>query len=240
MSLVNLFKLEKMRIEGYLDERRRRPASPAQITLMFNPASYQRSHAVVYNDPKLQALNTEGRPARYALTAPGELKLQLVIDGTGVHQFGAEQLLGPVSVKKKVAEFEKMCLRMNGDIHQPNFLVVRWGDFSFQGRLKTLDIGYKLFDESGDPLRAELEVCFVEDRGTEAAARAAAKSSPDLTHVRTVQAGDTLPLLCVSIYGSARHYLLVARHNGLDDFRQLQPGQQLQFPPLPPADRAPA
>ena len=75
MSLVNLFKLEKMRIEGYLDERRRRPASPAQITLMFNPASYQRSHAVVYNDPKLQALNTEGRPARYALSEPGELKL---------------------------------------------------------------------------------------------------------------------------------------------------------------------
>ena len=240
MSLVNLFKLEKMRIEGYLDERRRRPTSPAEIQLMFNPASYQRSHAVVYNDARLQPLNTEGRPARYALTEPGTLSLQLVIDGTGVHQFGAEQLLGPPSVKKKVAELEKMCLRMNGDIHQPNFLVVRWGDFSFQGRLQTLDISYKLFDESGDPLRAELDVSFIEDRATETAARAAAKSSPDLTHVRTVQAGDTLPLLCVAIYGSARHYLLVARHNGLDDFRQLQPGQQLQFPPLDAAGRAPA
>jgi nucleoid-associated protein YgaU len=228
MSLANLFKLEKMRIEGYLDERRRQPTSPAQITLMFNPASYQRRHAVVYNDAKLQALNTEGRPARYALTEPGELKLKLVIDGTGVHQFGAEQLLGPVSVKKKVAEFEKMCLRMNGDIHQPHFLVERWGDFSYQGRRQTLDISYTLFDQSGDPLRAELDVSFIEDRATETAARAAAKSSPDLTHVRTVQAGDTLPLLCVSIYGSASHYLLVARHNGLDDFRQLQPGQQIQ------------
>lgn len=240
MSLVNLFKLEKMRIEGYLDERRRRPTSPAEIQLMFNPASYQRRHAVVYNDARLQPLNTEGRPARYALTEPGTLSLQLVIDGTGVHQFGAEQLLGPPSVKKKVAELEKMCLRMNGDIHQPNFLVVRWGDFSFQGRLQSLDITYKLFDESGDPLRAELDVSFIEDRATETAARAAAKSSPDLTHVRTVQAGDTLPLMCVAIYGSARHYLLVARHNGLDDFRQLQPGQQLQFPPLDAAGRAPA
>ncbi len=84
-------------------------------------------------------------------------------------------------------------------------------------------------------------MCFVEDLDTEEARAALDRlSSPDLTHVRTVQAGDTLPLLCTSIYGSARHYLLVARHNGLDDFRQLQPGQQLQFPPLPPADRAPA
>ena len=232
MSLVNLFKLEKLRIEGYTDTKRKRPTSPPELVMMFNPSSYQRSHTVVYNDAKLQALNTEGRPARYALTTPGELSLQLVIDGTGVHQIGLEALLAPVSVKKKIAEFEALCLRMNGDIHQPNFLVVRWGDFSFPGRLKTLAITYGLFDESGDPLRAELNVSFIEDRGTEALARAAAKSSPDLTHQRVAQAGDTLPLLCQAIYGSARHYLMVARHNGLDDFRRLQPGQVVVFPPL--------
>lgn len=232
MGLLNLFKLEQLRIEGYTDARRKSRTSPAELVMMYNPASWQRSHAVVYNDSRLQALNTEGQPARYALTAPGELSLQLVIDGTGVHQFGAEALLAPVKVKKQIAAFEALCLRMNGDIHQPNFLVVRWGEFSFPGRLKSLTINHTLFDESGDPLRAELSVSFIEDRGTETVARAAAKSSPDLSHVRVVQAGDTLPLLCQSIYGSPMHYLLVARHNGLDDFRMLEPGQVLRFPPL--------
>ncbi len=232
MSLLNLFKLEKLRIEAYLDARRKRPADPPRMEVMFNPSSYKRSHAVSYSGGQRQGINQPGRPARYAYTPPGDLTLKLVFDGTGVNLLGLERLLQPPSVKKSVQTFEKLCLRMNGSIHEPNFLVVRWGDFSFPGRLQKLDIVYTLFDESGDPLRAELEVRFVEDVPADTASLAAAKSSPDLTHVRTAKAGDTLPLLCRDIYGSSSHYLAVARHNGLDDFRQLQPGQRLLFPPL--------
>ncbi|MEB3157176.1 MAG: LysM peptidoglycan-binding domain-containing protein, partial [Cyanobacteriota bacterium] len=56
-------------------------------------------------------------------------------------------------------------------------------------------------------------------------------SSPDLTHRRLVRAGDTLPQLCLEIYGTAEHYLRVADVNNLDDVRVLTPGQQLLFPP---------
>jgi nucleoid-associated protein YgaU len=58
------------------------------------------------------------------------------------------------------------------------------------------------------------------------------KSSPDLSHLVTVKAGDTLPLLCCNIYGSSVYYLEVARVNGLAHFRDLAPGMQLLFPPL--------
>jgi nucleoid-associated protein YgaU len=56
--------------------------------------------------------------------------------------------------------------------------------------------------------------------------------SADLTHVRLVKAGDTLPALCERIYGEPRMYAEVARANGLDNFRDLRPGMQLRFPPL--------
>jgi nucleoid-associated protein YgaU len=56
--------------------------------------------------------------------------------------------------------------------------------------------------------------------------------SPDLTHVRRVKAGDTLPGLCDQIYGDPRLYLKVAAANGLDDFRRLVPGTKVFFPPL--------
>ena len=72
----------------------------------------------------------------------------------------------------------------------------------------------------------------VEDKSAAKIAREAAKSSPDLSHVRVVVAGDTLPLLCNDIYGSPQHYLKVAADNGLDDFRQLIPGQRIVFAPL--------
>jgi len=233
MSLLNLFKLEKLRIEAFLDAGRKQLADPPRMEVMFNPSTYKRVHAVTYTGGERQGINQQGRPAQYAYTPPGDLQLRLVFDGTGVHLLGAERLLSPPSVKKDIQTFERLCLRMNGSIHQPHFLVVRWGDFSFPGRLQRMEITYTLFDEAGDPLRAELDVRFVEDVPEATGARAEAKSSPDLTHVRTVKAGDTLPLLCRSIYGSSAHYLMVAAHNGLDDFRCLQPGQRLLFPPLP-------
>ena len=46
------------------------------------------------------------------------------------------------------------------------------------------------------------------------------------------KAGDTLPLLCREIYGSASCYLRVAQVNALDDFRNLTVGQELIFPPF--------
>ncbi len=60
----------------------------------------------------------------------------------------------------------------------------------------------------------------------------AGRGSPDLTHLVTVRAGDTLPLLCERIYREPGYYLDVARINGLSAFRQLQPGSRLRFPPL--------
>ena len=48
----------------------------------------------------------------------------------------------------------------------------------------------------------------------------------------TVQAGDTLPLLCHRIYGSSLFYRQVAAVNGLTDLRALAVGSRLLFPPL--------
>ena len=57
-------------------------------------------------------------------------------------------------------------------------------------------------------------------------------NSPDLTHRRTVKAGDTLPLMCYQIYGDSKYYLQVAEVNDLGNFRSLTPGQNILFPPL--------
>ncbi len=235
MSLLNLFKLEKLRIEAYTDVERSKPADPPHMTVMFNPTSFQERHANAYQAPHRQAINSPGRPALYGYTPPGDLSFQFILDGTGVNFSGAEKLarvLSGESVKKQIAKFKKLCLEMNGDIHQPNFLKISWGDFKFSCRLMSLDITYKLFDEAGDPIRAELAVKFVKDKSAKTILLEAGKNSPDLTHVRTVKSGDTLPLLCKEIYGSSAHYLRVARDNDLDDFRNLIPGQKLKFPPL--------
>jgi hypothetical protein len=233
MALLNLFKLEKLRIEAYKDEDRGQADLVDRMEVMFNPATYQEKHANAFRSARYQAINSPGRAAFYGYTPPSDLSFQLVFDGTGVSELGAVHLLAGASVKDDIARFKKLCLEMDGGIHEPFFLMLFWGrGDGFPCRLASLDVTYKLIDRSGAPLRAELAARFVRDESEDMIARRVGKNSPDLTHVRVVKAGDTLPLLCKEIYGSPVHYLRVAADNGLDDFRNLVPGQKLRFAPL--------
>jgi hypothetical protein len=121
----------------------------------------------------------------------------------------------------------------NGDVHRTNFLKVAWGSMPVRRCvLKSASIAYKLWKPSGVPLRAVITASFVDNSDDKTRVAKEKKSSPDLTHVRTVLAGQTLPALCTSIYGVPDHYVEVARRNGLDQFRNLVPGTRLVFPPL--------
>jgi nucleoid-associated protein YgaU len=62
--------------------------------------------------------------------------------------------------------------------------------------------------------------------------RRAGLRSADLSHTRTVRAGDTVPLLCQEVYGSPGQHAAVARANDLDSLRSVPPGRSLTFPPV--------
>jgi nucleoid-associated protein YgaU len=95
-----------------------------------------------------------------------------------------------------------------------------------------MSTNYTLFMPDGTPIRAKMAVTFKSYASEAQLAKGAYKQSPDVTHLVTVQAGDTLPLLCHRIYGDSRYYAKVAAFNGLSNFRGVPPGTQLLFPPL--------
>jgi hypothetical protein len=227
-GLPNPFKLEKLRITAYGEAAR--SSEIDHVDAMYNPASYSLRHENVFEE--LAAIQTSGQPARWTRTPPSSLSLELMLDGTGVGEMGLVSLLGggPDPVADQVEKFLEVCLKRDGSIHEPRFLTIQWGRGleEFKCRLQSVDVSYTSFEKNGDPLAATLTTVFLQDVPVQEE-----QSSPDLTHRRTVLAGDTLPLLCREIYGSAAHYLWVARQNQLDDFRRLAPGQELAFPPLP-------
>jgi nucleoid-associated protein YgaU len=53
-----------------------------------------------------------------------------------------------------------------------------------------------------------------------------------LTHARTVEIGDRLPLMTHQIYDDQSYYLKVAKANGLTSFRKLTVGKDINFPPI--------
>ena len=122
---------------------------------------------------------------------------------------------------------------MNGDIHRPHFLKLKWGDgIKFQCILSNLDLNYTLFEPSGDPLRVKVTATFlnfIAQKEREARQR---NRSPDLTHSRQIKAGDRLDLMTQKIYKDPAFVTQIARVNGLSTFRTLEPGKELIFPPL--------
>jgi nucleoid-associated protein YgaU len=95
-----------------------------------------------------------------------------------------------------------------------------------------MSINYKLFNPDGVPVRAVIKATFLEFMRNEWMVKKQNDQSPDVTHVRTVKEGDTLPLLAYEVYGDPKYYLSVAKANQLFDFRELVPGQELRFPPI--------
>ena len=187
---------------------------------------------------KKQGINTSGSSAKYALSKPQELSLKLIIDDTGVADYGlygfaGAALIGKLSGKKdvykQVQRFLKLTTEMNGEIHEPNPLKVEWGDLVFDCRLQSVNVNYTLFNRSGQPIRAELDVVFIGDLKDSKRVRKEKKSSPDLTHVRTVKSGDTLPLMTQEIYGDPSYYIQVARINNLNHIRTLKVGTHIRF-----------
>ncbi len=230
MAQKNLFKLEKLKIKAYKARTRSTADQVGTFEAMFNPESFKQKYEILYG--KHQGFNATNKKVNYSRSKPRELSLKLLLDGTGVEELGFKKLGPRQTVAERVKRFLDLTFRMNGEIHEPNYLVVEWGELIFSCRLGSVDITYTSFDRDGKALRAELDVSLVSDKAAEKRVREENKSSPDLTHARTVRAGDTLPLLTKAVYGSSIHYLRVASFNNLDDFRNLTPGREIFFPPL--------
>lgn len=216
-------KLEKLLIYGYQDKDYSQRAGV--YALRINPAELSHSHSVAFNS-KRPAKGAAGQTTKYNGHPPQTLSFAFHLDATGA-------IPGISSVADEIDKFHDVAYRFKGNIHEPNYLTLVWGTtVSFRCRLTKLDVEYSLFAPNGTPLRAKLSVAFEQYLSPKRVAQESDKSSPDLTHIRTVVAGDSLPLMCYRIYGDSKYYLEVARMNGLTDFRRLQAGSRITFPPL--------
>jgi nucleoid-associated protein YgaU len=207
-----------------------------KFVLPINPEQFSQAFKIEYNEE--QAQGSQGNDPEFKFTPPEELKLDFTIDGTGVVPVKGEAGAFHKDVATQVENFLKLVYEMNPETHKPNYLRLLWGDFSFGQSngfncfLKDLQINYTLFSPEGKPLRAKLSATFTHYVEQERRVREEGKQSPDVTHLRKVKAGDTLPLMTHRIYGNPTYYLQVAKVNGLVNFRRLSTNADLRFPPV--------
>ncbi len=191
--------------------------------VMLNPASYNRSYSISYNDNEAQGQSASN--LKFNVIKPQDFSLDIVLDGTGVVDQSAPAVKDQIRGLRDIVAY-------SGDEHQPPVTKVLWGTLIFFGCLTSMSVDYTLFKPSGEPLRAKVKVVFKEFMSQEEESRRADRKSADLTHVIEVQAGETLPLLCERIYKDSGYYTQVARLNNINNFRDIKPGTRLFFPPL--------
>jgi len=230
MTFPDLFKLEKLKISAFEDVERKKEIEPA-FEAMFNPQSLSQTYGIRYKHGR--AVGGATQSATFVREEPSSLRLNLLLDGTGVEEMGLVNLFSsPETVQDRIDHFLAIAYRSQSPTHEPSFLSVKWGAIDFSCRLTSVTINYTSFDRKGAALRAELDITLTSDEEIKKQQNRLSFNSPDVSHARLVRGGDTLPLMTQAVYGSTAPMLRVARANGLDHIRGLAPGLTLIFPPL--------
>ena len=220
-------KFEKMLIQAYSDENFKNKAG-APFEMMINPETYSHNYSISYTDRR--KLGSSAQAAIFNQMAKEKLSFKIILDSTGVVPL-SDANKGK-DVKQMIKDLRGVVYDYQGSIHQPYFVEILWGAMLFKGRLADFSLEYKMFRSDATPLRANVSLSFIGYISEEMAAAKAKESSPDMTHIVTIKEGDTLVELCQNIYGKSRYYLKVAEHNNLTNFRSLNPGSRISFPPL--------
>jgi Contractile injection system tube protein len=232
--------LKKLKIIACTNDTYDEPAeAPNEYIASINPEKYEVSYNVDYY--KDNTPGNEGSETVYYVTQNPQMSFQFLFDGTGMLNQGGGLLenipiLGSTNATNNIIDqimnFQSVVIKYDGSIHKPRPLKLIWGTLLFKGKIISLKFEYKLFKPDGTPIRALAHCTFEGSIQRDLKKALESPQSPDLTHIRKVVEGDTLPFLSYKIYGDSKYYLELAHINKLNAFRKLIPGEELIFPPL--------
>jgi hypothetical protein len=226
-------KLEKLIIRSFTDRKFQNEIKSLAFVTPINPETFTKNYKVSVD--KQQGHGNQGTEIRYRSSAPEELRLEFILDGTKTMEGYKGKTSGYINkpVHDQLKDFLNCAYKMDGPIHRPNFLIVMWGsEINFRCVLSNVDINYTLFEPDGSPIRVKITATFLHHKSREEILAEAKLSSPDLTHYRKVTQGDRLDNLSFSIYNDPGYLSELANYNALTTVRKLKPGTQLSFPPL--------
>jgi hypothetical protein len=226
-------KLEKLLILSYSDRQFKHEQPDLKFVTPINPETFTKNYKVSVDTQK--GHGNEGTEVKYRSTAPEELRLEFVLDGTQTMEgyVGKTNDYKSKPVADQLNDFLKCVYRQGGAIHRPNFLIVMWGsEINFRCVLSNLDINYTLFEPDGSPVRVKINATFLRHKSREEILAESKLSSPDLTHYRKATQGDRLDSLSFTIYNDSSFFQQIGFINSLTNIRNLKAGIQLSFPPL--------
>ena len=234
--------MEYLTIDGYeAGENGPTGKGFSTFTAQLNPASISIKYGVGYGGSSEPVDGKIIPNKKYKGCEPQTISLELILDSTGVlPKTNKDETNKPLDIQEQIELFKTTCYYFVGSKHETPYVRIYWNQESlfkynkqaFFARVDNFDVTYTMFSATGKPIRAKINASFSGTMDPVTEANLKDKQSPDLTHMITVRAGDTLPMLCKKVYGDRQMHHEVARVNNLISFRYIEPGTELIFPPI--------
>lgn len=200
----------------------------SEYSVMINPSSVRRSMSTAYDEE--QAMGQNNPEQKFKFIRPETWSFDFIIDGTGIAT--GEDGSDHSRVDREIKHFMAVVYDYHPKTDSPPFVLIRYVGQEFQGVLTSLNISYDLFYPDGLPLRAKITCSFSSVKNAKKKEKVIGKNSSNLTLKVTLKENETLAVKSCEIYGSDDYYIVVARTNDLNNFRKIEAGTQLYFPPL--------
>jgi hypothetical protein len=215
--------------------------SGEKIHVLYNPESYTQGCAAEYNQAKI--VSGSASSAQYVGRSAEELTMKLFFDtfSASAEVGGTEAVKDalkatsrqPSSEKQDVREYTNKVYNLmfiDRSKHRPPLLKIEWGSLIFKGYLTGCSQNFTKFNELGKPVRAVLDVKFLQHIEQTEAAAMSPNESPDTAKYRTVHQGDALWALAVKEYGRSSSWRTIADANKMENPRKLNTGDTLRLP----------
>jgi hypothetical protein len=206
-----------------------------EIECYFNPTEYSISKSNEWTYEKVTG--TSLPPATFSGGAPRQMELSLLLDQT--------LFVGKMTVQAATDALFKMMevpagTSGGGTTAVPPFITFQWGTvIPFKAVCTSLTVAYKLFQPTGEPIRAEVKMTLKQaDKASTKSSNGANKGQNPTTRanagfgVHTVRDGDTLPSIAYQTYGDATRWRIIAEANDVDNPLHLRRGTPLSLPKL--------
>jgi hypothetical protein len=201
------------------------------LPVMFNPTEYNIERANSYKSTAVPGL---GSPIiQFVNGDAATLSMDLFDDFTdGMSTPDSGILAGPpMPAVLRIAAIAAL-LDIDRQLHAPPHVRFLWGSLRFDAVLEKVGRKVTMFHSTGIPARATLSVTFREYRRLAQQLDDPRRESSDKTKRRRITATETIWTIADREYGEVRGWRQIADASGVDDPRDLRPGDWVKVPPV--------
>jgi hypothetical protein len=131
----------------------------------------------------------------------------------------------------KLMEIDPTLKDATTETGRPPRVSFHWGNYwSFKAVVTAVKQRFSLFLSDGRPVRATLEVSFLQVQDPKERPKTNPTSVAESRKLRVVMPGETIDSIAFAEYRDPDRWRLIADHNELDDPLRLRPGQKLAIP----------